>query len=139
MTSAHSERRISCNSHSPGPYIDIQQSPALAPITGNKRRADRIKNIKLKDEAANIENVPESKISHPFHDLICKRLIILLVDEIPGPNGPKKTARSAGRLKEPHPESKLTHQPRLRRAFVSTAKGKQLFSVKEGKQKLTIE
>ena len=128
-----------CNSPFPGPYIDIQQSPALAPVTGNKGRADRIKSNKLKDEPANIESLPKSNIPHTFHELICKRPNILLVDEIPVPHGPKKIARSAGRLKEPHPESKLTHQPRLPRASVSTANGKQLFSVKEGKQKLIIE
>ena len=61
------------------------------------------------------------------------------VNTVPDPHGLKTTVRSAGRLKEPNPESKLTHQPRLPRALVSTAKGKQLFSVKKGKQKLTTE
>ena len=136
---AHSERPISCNLHSSGPYVDIQQSTALAPVTGNKCRADRIKNNKLKDEPANIENVPKSNIPHTFHELICKRPNILLVDEIPVHDGPKKTARSAGRLKEAPPKLKVAHQPRLPRAFVSPAKGKQLFPVMEGTQKLMIE
>ena len=136
---SYSERQISCNSHSSGPYIDVQPSPALAPVSGNERRAERTKNNKFKDELANIENIPKSKILHPFHELIYKRLNLLLVTEIPILHGPKKTARSTGRLKEPRPEPKLTHQPRLPRASVSTAKGKQLSSVMEGKQKFMIE
>ena len=136
---SYCEKRMFCNSHSSGPYIDVQQSPALTPVTGNKCRANRIKNKKLKDEPAYIENVPKRRISHPFHGLICGRLNLLLVDEIPVPHGPEKTAQSAGRLKKPQPGSKPTDQTKLLRAFVSNAKSKQLSIVTKGKQKLMIE
>ena len=56
----------------PGPYIDIKQFPALAPVTGNKCRAVRIKNNELKDEPANVENVPKRKILHRFHESLEK-------------------------------------------------------------------
>ena len=106
----------------PGPYIDIKEFPALAPVTGNKSRAVCIQKNELKDEPTKVENIPKRKTLHPFMDH-WKRLNILPVDEITGPCGLRTTARSAGRPKEPNPESKLTHQPKVPRAFVSTAKG----------------
>lgn len=60
---------------SSGPDIDTQQLPALAPVTGNKRRARRVENDYLKDGPAVVENGPQRKISQPFHRLNAKGLI----------------------------------------------------------------
>ena len=58
----------------PGPYIDIKEFPALAPVTGNKSRAVCIQKNELKDEPTNVENVSRRKIFHPFHERIGKGL-----------------------------------------------------------------
>ena len=57
---------------SSGLDIDIQQLPALAPVTGNKRRARRVENDDLKNGTPIVEIAPERKISQQIHELNAK-------------------------------------------------------------------
>ena len=135
-----SQSKVNSRQHSAsGPDVVIKQLHALAPVIGNKRRARRVENDYLKDGPAVVENAPQRKISQRYYRLNAKGLDFLLVDKIPSPQRLEMPARSAGRIKEPNTEPKLTRRPRLPRALVSTAKGEQLYSLINSKQKLMLE
>lgn len=60
---------------SSGSDVDIKQLPALAPVTGNKRRVRRVENDCLNDGPAVVDNAPQRKISQRFHRLNAKGLV----------------------------------------------------------------
>lgn len=70
-----SQSKVDALQHSSsGPDVVVKQLPALAPVTGNKRRARRVENDYLKDGPAVVENAPQRKISQGFHRLNAKSL-----------------------------------------------------------------
>ena len=65
---AGSQTKVNSRQHSSaGPDVVIKQLPALAPVTGNKRRDRRVENHYLKDGPAVVENAPQRKILQRFH------------------------------------------------------------------------
>ena len=57
---------------SSGPDVVIKTLPALAPVTGNKRRARRVENDYPKDGPAVVENPPQRKVSQLLYSLNSK-------------------------------------------------------------------